>query len=294
MKNLYAFDLVVLGYAAILTAVVIAFRPPGAAVYLGYHALVVILIALVVGAHRRFGGRFWTFCRYWYVVLIVLASYRELHYLVPQVHPFDDHRYDRFLADLDRRWFGDVDAFFLSFHPLAMDVLHACYWFYFPSILLPGGILYARGEWETLRRYVTVILTGFYVSYLGYLLVPAIGPHHFYPLRPAVLDGWFLGKHAHAAILAMEWRMPDAFPSGHTLMSLLVLWFSWGSLRRFFWAAVVPASGCVAATVALRYHYVVDVLASVALLPFVVVAGRAIHRAWERRVPARDPAPRRG
>lgn len=284
MKNLYAFDGVILGYASLLSGVVLAFRPPGWAIYLGYHGLVAILIVLLAWAHRRFGGRFWTFCRYWYVVPIVLASFRELHYLVPQVHPFDDHRYDRLLADLDRRWFGDVDAFFLSFHPLAMDVLHACYWFYFPSILLPGGILYARGDWTVLRRYITVILTGFYVSYLGYLLVPAIGPHHFYPSRPAVLDGWILGRHAHAAILAMEWRMPDAFPSGHTLMSLLVLCLSWRPLRGFFWAALLPASGCVLATVALRYHYVVDVLASVALLPAVLWAGHALHRAWEREL----------
>jgi hypothetical protein len=34
----------------------------------------------------------------------------------------------------------------------------------------------------------------------------------------------------------------------------------------------------------LRYHYVVDVVASVAILPAAVFAGLALHRWWERRV----------
>ena len=41
--------------------------------------------------------------------------------------------------------------------------------------------------------------------------------------------------------------------------------------------------GCILATVALRYHYVVDVVASVALFPVLAGAGIALHRAWEGR-----------
>jgi 16S rRNA (uracil1498-N3)-methyltransferase len=92
-------------------------RPEGTLLYLAYHLAAAGLIALIVYAHDRFGGRFWTFCRYWYVLLPCAAAFREMHYLIPKVHSFDDHRFDFILRDLDRRWFGNVDGFFLSWPP---------------------------------------------------------------------------------------------------------------------------------------------------------------------------------
>lgn len=283
MRRLASFDLVILAYAGILTAVVLAVRPPGTLAYLAGHAGAVGLLAAVVLAHGRWGGRFWTFCRYWYIVPVVLASFRELHYLIPQVHPFDDHRYDRVLAAIDRRWLGDVDAFFLgSAHPLFVDALHLCYWFYFVSMLIPGGVLYARGELARLREYTGAILTAMYVSYLGYFVVPAIGPHHFFDVRPAALDGWILGGPLHRVLVTLELRTADAFPSGHALLSMVVILLA----RRAtpgttFWLVLFPALGCILATMALRYHYVVDVAASAAVLPGVLWLGLAIHRGLE-------------
>jgi membrane-associated phospholipid phosphatase len=76
--------------------------------------------------------------------------------------------------------------------------------------------------------------------------------------------------------------MPDAFPSGHALLSMIVIVMSWRLHRPTFRLVVGPAVGCVIATMVLRYHYVVDVLASVALLPGVVFAGLALYRWWDR------------
>ncbi len=291
MKRLASFDLVILGYAAILTAIVLAVRPAGTGVYLAWHAGAVALLALVVHAHARYGGRFWTFCRYWYIVPVVLASFRELHYLIPEVHPFDDHRFDRALAAIDRRWFGDVDAFFLgSAHPAVVDVLHLCYWFYFVSMLIPGGVLYARGELARLREYTCVVLAAMYVSYLGYFAVPAIGPHHFFQSRPAVLDGVVLGGPLHRVLVELELRTADAFPSGHALMSMVVILLAARATPgRTFWLVLFPAIGCILATMALRYHYVVDVVASAAILPGVIWLGLALHRAWEGRPATSSP-----
>jgi membrane-associated phospholipid phosphatase len=81
--------------------------------------------------------------------------------------------------------------------------------------------------------------------------------------------------------------MPDAFPSGHALLSMIVIVMSWRLHRPTFRVVVGPALGCVVATMALRYHYVVDVAASLALLPGVVCLGSALHRRWDK--PANEP-----
>jgi hypothetical protein len=282
MKRLFAFDRVILIYLAIITAIVLVARPDGTWLYLGYHALALAMMGLVVLAYRRFGGRFWTVARYWYVIPIVLGAFRELHYLVPQVHPFHDWRFDRALASIDRKWFGDADGFFLQAFPApAIDLLHLCYWFYFLSMLVTGIAIQRRSDYVTLREYVTIILTALFLSYLGYVAVPAVGPHHFLVPRPAILDGWILGRHFHAALMAAEWEMPDAFPSGHALLSMVVIALAWRYHRPTFRWIVFPASGCILATMALRYHYVIDVAASAAILPVSVWAGGAFARRVE-------------
>jgi hypothetical protein len=278
VKRLTAPDLVTLGYLAAVTAIVLAFRPEGMGIFLAYHGLVLALIAFIVRAHARYGGRFWTFLRHWYVLLLAMAAFREIHYLVPRIHSFADRRYDHILAALDRKFLGDVEGFCVSMaNPLLIDVLHLCYCFYFASILIPGAVLYFRGELERTREYSGVILAGLYLSYLGYFAVPAVGPHRM-TAPPVELDGWVLGTPLRAAVVALEWEMPDAFPSGHTLLSLLALIMSWRLHRRCFWILLAPASGCIAATVVLRYHYVVDLAGSLALLPAAVWAGLALHR----------------
>ncbi|HYE99920.1 MAG TPA: phosphatase PAP2 family protein [Planctomycetota bacterium] len=279
--KLLSFDAVVFGYLGIVTALVVAFRPPGTGLYLAAHAGGVGLILAIVWAHGRVGGRIWSVARHWYVVPVVLACFRELHYLVPEVHPFDDLRWDARLAAIDRRWFGDVDGFFLStLTPATADLLHLCYWFYFASMVIPGAVLHRQGRMAELRTYTCVILTCLFLSYLGYFAVPAVGPHHFFPARPEILDGWLVGGAMHQAIVTLEKRMADAFPSGHTLMSLVVMTLAWRYDRRIFWSVVAPSTGCILATMALRYHYVVDVLASFALWPAALGLGFAIDRAW--------------
>lgn len=283
MKKLAAFDIVNLAYVAVVSLVVLVAWPEHAGIFLAYHAAAAALVLLAVHAHERFGGRFWTLCRYFYVVPFVLGAFREIHYLVPLVHPFDDGHYDRVLQALDRRWFGDVDAVFLGWPGAAVDLLHLCYWFYYVALILLGGLLYRRGEWLKLREFLSVTMAALLASYLGYFVVPAVGPHHFLQPRPASLDGWVLGGPMHRAVLAAEWTMPDAFPSGHALMSMVVIAMSWRLYRPAFKGIVVPALGCIFATVALRYHYVVDVVASAALFPAVLLGGIALSRRIDGR-----------
>jgi hypothetical protein len=288
MKRLFAFDWVLLSYLAIVTGIVLVMRPAGTWIYLLCHASAAGLVATVAWAEHRFGGRFWRFLRYWYVIPAILASYRELHYLVPQVHPFADQFWDRRLAAIDQRWFGNVDDFFLSGWPSPLvDLLYLCYWSYFGGMILIGSVLTAKGEYGRLREYLSVLLTGMYLSYLGYILFPAVGPHKFYVERPPQLNGWILGAWLHRGLMAAELEMPDAFPSGHTLMSLIVLFTAYRHHRPTFWILLLPATGCIIATMALRYHYVVDVVASLALLPLVLALGLGLE-AWRER--ARAPA----
>ena len=256
------------------------FRPAGTLWYLLGHAAAAGVVLGAIAGEARWPTPAWRVARIWYIVPFILCAFRELHYLVPQVHNFDDHRYDRILGAIDRRWLGDVDGFFLGLlNPAAADVLHLCYWSYYVSLVVLGAALHRKGEWERLHEYATVVLTSLLLSYVGYLVVPAVGPHHFYESRPAVLDGWIVGGPLHRTMSALELRMPDAFPSGHTLMSLVLVFLAWThASRRTLWIVAPTAVGCILATMALRYHYVVDVAASFALFPAALWLALRLHR----------------
>jgi membrane-associated phospholipid phosphatase len=69
----------------------------------------------------------------------------------------------------------------------------------------------------------------------------------------------------------------DAFPSGHAMMTLVLiaLGFHWHIRARFF----ILAAGAllILATVYLRYHYVIDVLAGAALAVLCLRTTREFH-----------------
>jgi membrane-associated phospholipid phosphatase len=91
-----------------------------------------------------------------------------------------------------------------------------------------------------------------------------------------------VGGFLHRAIMAAEGEMADAFPSGHALLSMAVIAMAWKHHRPSFRALLLPALGCILATMALRYHYVVDVAASAAIFPGAILLGIAFHR-WRER-----------
>ena len=91
----------------------------------------------------------------------------------------------------------------------------------------------------------------------------------------------------HAAFLR------DCFPSGHTGLALVVLITAWRRARRVFWTALLPYAGLVAATLAGRFHYSVDLVAAIPLACAVAAGAEALYRRlpqWEAAAAGAGPA----
>src|SRR5204863_1230406 len=57
----------------------------------------------------------------------------------------------------------------------------------------------------------------------------------------------------------------DVFPSLHVALSLYLLGFDWWHFPARFWRLLVPCVALWFSTLYLRYHYVVDLIAGVAI-----------------------------
>ena len=75
--------------AAALSILVIAFwsRFERPWLFLLYHALALGVVALVAVAAARTGRWIWSLLRHWWPAFIVPSTFREMHFLIPIVHP---------------------------------------------------------------------------------------------------------------------------------------------------------------------------------------------------------------
>ena len=85
-------------------------------------------------------------------------------------------------------------------------------------------------------------------------------------------------------LVHLEPTRRDCFPSLHTAITVIVTTFAYKYRRWLFWFLLPVNIGIVMATVYLRYHYVIDVIAGLALAAFCVWAGPRLNELWYRRV----------
>ena len=278
-KYFYSFEIPLLFYL-VLVSVLLLFNNHISNIWglLFFHVLGLAVIGGVAWVERNSPRRFWTVLRHWLPILFVLGIFRELTVLIPKIHPFDNYYWDQLLASWDRTLFGDVSqtiSFFWS--PLFVEILYYFYWFYFPMPLILAILFWRKGREERYRHFGTVYFVTILLGYLGYILIPAVGPQHF-EIRPEVLEGIWFGKWMHVTLRQLEMTTADAFPSLHTAAAALVLVYSWGTHRKYFWWMLLPGVGLILSTLVLRYHYAVDVMAGLMLVPIGLLLGDRLHR----------------
>jgi len=286
-RLLSAPDVVILAYQAIVAALILATwsRHDHPAAYL------LINLGLMAGTagfallESRIPSKLATFLHAWWPVIVVPISFKQIAWVAPGVHAFDDGGWDRKLQYLDEFLFGDTRKFFraVAWGPVA-DLLTIGYWSYFLLPIVLGAALYRRTDLRKFSEATTVLLVGWFVSYLGYFAVPAVGPHHAADgPRAAGFEGWWAGP-MHRALTVVEGHIPDAFPSGHALVAMIVVVLAWRLHRRLFWWLLPFATGLFIGTMYLRYHYIVDVLVSVLLLVPCVALGQALYKVREPEI----------
>jgi hypothetical protein len=195
---------------------------------------------------------------------------------------------DAQLVAVDQRVFGFQAAVALA-HGMpgwAMDVLMLCYYGHFVWPLLLGIFLYSRGKGATPAFDEYLLGLGLLLSfnYAAYALVPAVGPRYFLigAFDGPASRGWLL-----TPLLESMMRTPgytrDCFPSGHTGVALVVLFYAFRFARRFFWIMLFPALGLILATLAGRFHYAIDLVCAVPLVLVVTGLALALSRAARQR-----------
>jgi membrane-associated phospholipid phosphatase len=214
-------------------------------------------------------------------VAVVLLVFLLLQPLVVAANP---RRWDTVLAALDGRWFGHLASRWRGAfgRPAAFtDLVYVAYASFYLLPLTVGVISRLRLDRDRFERVVFTILLGFYLSFLGYFLWPAEGPRVPQALAAGQMGGSAVSEAIRAFLQGAETTTLDAFPSGHTALSLIPAILATQSFPRLATLLWAWALAIAFATVYISVHYVVDVAAG-ALLAGLTLALAPLLQRWLR------------
>ena len=214
-------------------------------------------------------------------ILFIVLIYESLGDLIQYLRPDIDSQ----LIRIDLVLFGVHPTVWIErwIVPWLTDLMSFFYisYYFLPVILVLT--LYLKDQKEDFDRAMFVLLFGYYISFIGYILFPAIGPRYTLTAFQTVpLEGGFLTDFVRDTLNSIEHNKRDCMPSGHTQIALIVLYLSCRYQRWLFYVLVPIVSGLILSTIYLRYHYVIDLCVGAALaVPCVIVAPR-IYERWTR------------
>ena len=148
-----------------------------------------------------------------------------------------------------------------------VDVSSVAYvaYFWLPVVLI-GSLIRRRQLCEAQAAMLTLLIA-FYLHYLIYFVVPAVGPVRTTELPASlrvqmIAAGGSLTHQLRHLVGALERTPQDAFPSAHTSIAVLASALARKHHLPFKWGFYVITGAIVASTVLLSFHYLVDVLAA--------------------------------
>jgi len=249
---------------------------------IGLYSLLIVVQILLARYHRN--GRMITIAYdLIFPVICVLLIFDSLEWVVHYINPED---IDPLLIRIDYLIFGNHPTVMLEriMHPLLTDMVQIAYSTYYFIPVSYGIVLISKRKKEEFDRSLFLILFCFYLSYIGYILFPALGPRFTIDhLQTQELQGFLITEPIQNLLNRLEGIKRDAFPSGHTAVACTVLYCAYMFEKRFFWICLPVVAALIFSTVYCRYHYVIDIIAGLVLTVLSVAVGEWYYRGWQRR-----------
>jgi len=245
--------------------------------------LVTVLLPLIPYLSKRSEkSRFLLIVRNSLPFLIAIAIYTNLHDTIHFVNPHDVQHWF-FKADV---WLFGVEPTIWAqqfYKPWLTEILSFCYAAYLPLTILIPLILYIQGRDQDARTTLLGIVLCFYCGYVLYVLFPAVPPRLAYAdLYTHDFEGGMLLATQRAMVSISESSSRAAFPSLHIAITILTLTYAFRFIRKLFWILLPLGVGLLIATIYLRHHYAIDLLAGAPLSILAYRYSPWVEQKWEK------------
>lgn len=299
IKKLKAFDVVVIGFSIFLITLHIIFhsRIQDSGTWILINIAIIFFAFAISYLESLNNQKIWRIIHYWYIAPIILITFRQLFFMIKPIRVQD---YDYLFIEIDRWIFGsDPTHFLYQFSsPLLTEILQIVYGLFYLLPIILGLSLLRKDRYVALDFALFSVIYGFYLSYLGYFLLPGIGPRftlHDFNTINQTLPGLYFTNYLREMTNSAE-GIPagtlnpaavvqrDVFPSGHTMITLIVMYLSvrLRSRSRYFFIPI--GSLLIFSTVYLWYHYVIDLIGGLVFMIISLWSGKIFFNWWRRKV----------
>ena len=216
-----------------------------------------------------------------------IAVYTNLHDTVRFINPNDIHQY---LTAAEQWLFGGqpvvwAEQYITPGRTEFFTAFYANFYLVAPSVVF---LLWFAGKREQSRHVLLGTILCFYSGYVLYVVFPAAPPRLYLEslgMFTVTLGGGPIANFQQTLFDMMPNQAARAaFPSLHAAVSLLSLVYAWKYCRWFFPILLAFVVILLVSTVYLRHHWVVDLIAGAALVPWVLWITPRFERFWWTRV----------
>jgi len=253
---------------------------------LNYAAIFLMLTLLLVAPWLNKKSFSLSIARSFLPVLLVPLVFSLSYKYVPKISPY---YVDDLLIGIDADMFqtNPTEALMQIASPALTEWLQIAYvLFYFLPLAICARLFHRKQQREFLDA-TFLIVYGFLLSYIGYFFTPAVGPRYTLHDINAInheLPGLFFAEPLRDILTLLEGPMAtNAFPSGHTDLTLCSLLLAWKYDKQLFKIILPIGISIIFATVYMRYHYVIDVLGGVIFFLFTAKTSRSLQLWFERQ-----------
>lgn len=278
-------DVLTFGFLTFLFIITAIFckQIPNASLFLTVYLSLATAFSLLIHFKKRHDGKILEMIYdFIFPTIVVVFTFDSLGRLIPYINPVT---YDELLIKLDYIIFNAHPTVALERFttPIVTELLQLAYTSYYFLPIILGVALKVKGKKTQFDRGIFLVILCFFLSFIGYILVPAIGPRFtINHLQSTELHGIFLRDIIDSTLNALEGKKMDAFPSGHTAVTLVVLYLAYKFQRVIFWIFLPLVLALLVSTVYLRYHYVVDIIAGILLFALTIYIGEKYYNYWEK------------
>src|SRR4030042_5893160 len=244
-----------------------------------YTILLGLLFVLKLSYGSKCVGKVGTFFHPFSPILFIILIYESLGDLIHFLHPDIDQR----LIQIDFSIFGVHPTLWMQqwIVPWFTDLMSLAYisYYFLPVVLMV--VLYLKNQRLEFDETIFILVFGYYVSFIGYILFPAIGPRYTMAhLYSVPLEASFITDFVRDILNALVHNKRDCMPSGHTQIVLIVLYLAHRHEKFLFYLFSPIVCALIFSTIYLRYHYVIDLLAGMVLAILCMIFGPLLHRWW--------------
>ncbi len=250
---------------------------------LNYFILLGLLFVFKWASDQKVTRKGGAFFYHFSPIIFIVSIYESLGNLIQHLQP----DIDPWLVKIDVFIFGVEPTLWIQkwIVPWFTDILSLAYLSYYFIPVVFVAVLYLKHRMAEFDRAIFILALGYYISFIGYILFPAVGPRYALThLYSVPLEGSFITDFVRDTLNALEHNKRDCMPSGHTQIVLMILFLAYRYEKFLFYLFFPIICGLILSTVYLRYHYVIDLLVGGGLAIGCTFVGHRLYGWWTLRI----------